>query len=504
MPPLRLAELLASLSLATDLSTGQPLGHGMRTCLISVRIARELGCDDPTVRTVHHVALLRLLGCTADAGETARMAGGDDRGFNRIMAPTVMGTGGEMMRALASAVAPGGHFGTKARLLTAVLTHPGAGPKSLATHCEVASMLARRLGLDDEVVDSLGHAYERWDGKGAPAGLRGDDIPLPIRVSSAAKDVDLALMADLDPNTFLYDRSGKAHDPQVVAAISRIDLGDVEAELSTVVDAEPSPHTVLVDVEAALSVLADFVDLKSGWTRGHSRRVAELAASAAEHAGMATADVERLRLAALVHDLGRLGVENAVWDKPGSLSTDQWEKVRLHPYLSDRILARCAHLADLAPLAASHHERLDGTGYPKQLTGDSLPPLGELLAAADVLAALTEDRPHRSAMSAEDAADVLEAETRAGRLDSHAVGCVVAAASGKAAPAPPATPAGLTEREVEVLVLIARGRTNKQMAEALYISPKTVGRHVENIYSKINVSTRAAAAVFAMEHRLLG
>jgi HD-GYP domain-containing protein (c-di-GMP phosphodiesterase class II) len=503
MPPLRLAELLASLSLATDLSTGQPLGHGMRTCLISVRIARELGCTDSTVRAVHHVALLRFLGCTADADETARMAGGDDRAFNRIMAPVVMGTGGQIMRAMTSAIAPGAPVATKARLLAAAMAHPGAGAQSLATHCEVASMLARRLRLDDDVVDALGHAYERWDGKGEPSGLRGEDVPLAVRISSAAKDVDLAQMTGLEPDTFLRDRSGKSHDPQVVAAISRIDTRGIEAELSSVVDAEPPPQTILVDLEAALSVLADFVDLKSPWTRGHSRRVADLAATAGEHAGMTPTDIERLRLAGLVHDLGRVGVENAVWDKPGSLSTDQWEKVRLHPYLTERILARCPRLADLAPLAASHHERADGSGYPKQLGAPTIPPLGELLAAADVLAALTASRPHRPAISTDDAAKLLESEAHAGRLDRNAVACVLAAAGASNAPAKPPTPAGLTEREVEVLALIAKGHTNRQTADRLYISPKTVGRHIENIYSKIGVSTRAAAAVFAMEHRLL-
>jgi HD-GYP domain-containing protein (c-di-GMP phosphodiesterase class II) len=504
MPPLRLAELLASLSLATDLSTGQPLGHGMRTCLLSVRIARELGCDDSTVRAVHHVALLRFLGCTADAHETARMSGGDEREFNRIMAPTVMGSGAEMMRMMPRAIAPGAPISTKVKLLAAAIAHPGAAAESLATHCEVASMLARRLQLDDEVIDALGHAYERWDGKGYPSRLRREDVPLAIRISSAATDVDLAHMSGLDPQILLRDRSGKAHDPEVVGAINRIDTRDIEAELSNVVDAEPPPQTILVDVETALSVLADFVDLKSPWTRGHSRKVASLAATAAEHAGQPPSEVEHLRLAALVHDIGRVGVENAVWDKPGKLSTDQWEKVRLHPYLTERILARCPRLAHLAPLAGSHHERADGSGYPKQFDSSAIPPLGELLAAADVFAASTESRPHRPAKSTDEARALLESEAQAQRLDRNAVACVLAAADGTDVPPHHEAPAGLTEREVEVLALIAKGHTNKQTAQMLFIAPKTVGRHIENIYAKIGVSTRAAAAVFAMEHRMLG
>lgn len=503
MPPLRLAELLASISLATDLGTGQPLGHGMRTCLLSVQAARELGCDDAAVRAVHHVSLLRFLGCTADAAETARLAGGDERAFNRTMAPVVSGGRGETFRALVGAIGPGEPPGRKARLLGTALADPGAGARSLATHCEVAAMLAHRLDLTAGVTTALQHAYERWDGRGFPAGLRGEDIPLEIRITSAAKDVDLAVSAGLDPLDWLRERSGKAHDPRVVAAFMRLPHHSVDADLSAVIAAEPTPRTSLVDVESALSVLADFVDLKSPWTRGHSRRVADLASEAGRHAGLPPAATQEIRLAGLVHDIGRVGVENGVWDKEGALSTDQWEKVRLHPYLTERILARCPRLAPLAAVAAGHHERLDRTGYPKQLAGEECSLPAQLLAAADVMAALTAPRPHRPALDREAATAVLAAEVKAGRLAARAVSCVVTAAGGNRAGLSAVNPGGLSDREVQVLGMIATGLTNRRVAAELHISPKTVGRHIENVYAKIGVSTRAAAAVYAMEHRLI-
>jgi HD-GYP domain-containing protein (c-di-GMP phosphodiesterase class II) len=253
-------------------------------------------------------------------------------------------------------------------------------------------------------------------------------------------------------------------------------------------------------VEGVLTALADSTDLKSPWLRGHSRRVAWLAEAAGRHTGLDVVACTGLRRAGLVHDVGRVAVENGIWDKPGPLSTSEWERVRLHPYYTERILARCGPLASLVDPASSHHERLDGSGYHRSLSGDALGRGDRILAAADVYAALTADRPHRTALGEDTAAGTLEGEAG---LDPDAVACVLAAAGQRTAPAPGGWPAGLTDREVEVLRLIARGRSNRDVAGRLVISPKTVGRHVENVYGKIGVSSRAAAAVFAMEHGLL-
>lgn len=496
---LRLTELLASLSLATDLGVGQPLGHGLRTSLIAVDIARHMGLDPEIVRSVQQMSLLRFLGCTADAHETARVTGGDEISFNASMAPVLYGSSVRLFGGLIRNLGRGEPMAKRAAVTLAALRE---GDTGLAAHCEVATMLATRLGLHGRVIDALRAAYERWDGKGAPAGLAGGEIPIESRVAVVARDIDVFAAMEVDVTEFLDARRGKGYDPSVVDAVKTMSSTVPEADWEEVLAAEPEPVAYVTDLDQALSVLSEFVDLKSPYTRGHSTRVADLAHDAALDAGLDQSVATDLRRAGLIHDLGRVGVENGVWDKRGPLATDEWEKVRLHPYLTQRILSRCAGLARLSTLASSHHERTDGSGYHTGAVGDLLPLQAKLLAAADVMAALTEPRPHRGAMTLDAATDAIREEVSEGRLDERATECVIAAAGGEATPW--TNPDGLTEREVEVLKLISGGLTNRETADELYISPKTVGRHVENIYAKIGVSTRAGAAVYAMEQRLLG
>jgi HD-GYP domain-containing protein (c-di-GMP phosphodiesterase class II) len=504
---LRLAEVLASASLATDLGTGQPMGHALRTCVLATALAREMGHGPAEVRTAHQFAQLRMLGCTADAAETAAAVGGDDIAYNAAMAPAVGGTTWEIARRHVRAVAPGRPLARRALLAGRGLADVGGAARSLAAHCEVAASLARRCDLDPPVVDALAHAYERWDGRGFPAGQRGDAIPLAVRVVSVARDADLAVAAGADPLAMARARRGRAYDPAVVDALGRAGPGVLAGlegadEWEAALAAEPEPAATVAPggLDALLIALADAADLKSPWTRGHSRSVAALAEAAGRHAGIGEDGARDLRRAGLVHDLGRIGVTNGIWDKPGPLTAAERERVRLHPYFTGRILARCASLAALAEVASAHHERLDGSGYHRALAAEALSREARVLAAADVLAALGADRPHRPALESGAAAAALEAEPG---LDPDAVACVLAAAGARAAPRAAARPAGLTEREVEVLRLIARGRSNREVAGQLVISAKTVGRHVEHIYAKAGVSSRAAAALFAMEHGLL-
>jgi DNA-binding CsgD family transcriptional regulator len=204
-----------------------------------------------------------------------------------------------------------------------------------------------------------------------------------------------------------------------------------------------------------------------------------------------------------VHDLGRVAISTGTWERRGPLSTGEWERVRLHTYFGERVLSRCAGLAPIVAVAARHHERLDGGGYHRGAGAGELPPAARILAAADACQAMGEPRPHRPALASDDVARELDAEVVAGRLDGDAVAAVLQAAGVRAGAAPRAFPAGLTGREVEVLRLVARGMSNKAIAARLGLSPKTVGHHVGHVYAKLGVSTRAAAAVFAVEHRLL-
>jgi len=507
----RFAELTIALSLATDLGTGQPLEHGLRTCWLSAKAAEALGLDEPTRSHVYHVALLRFLGCTSDASDAAVFAGGDDVAFNATFAPMLNAQPGESVRFLIGHLAADLPLRRRIRRVARALGDPGGTLRSLSAHCEAGSRLATRIGMPPAVCDSLAHAYERWDGKGYPHGVAGDDVPTAIRIVTVARDAELwarqagwATVADV-----LARRRGRAYDPAVVDAL----LGDGEAWLAgigddpcaAVLDAEPAPVLTLDDsrIDEALTAVADFADLKSPFFLGHSTGVAVLAGKAATAAGLSDEDAAMLRRAGLVHDIGKVGVASGIWDHPGRLSADQWERVRLHSYLGERVLSRCRLLKPYTAVAARHHERADGSGYHRGLVGDQFGASARILAAADVYHALTEARPHRPAVHAAAAATALLDEVDAGRLGRAEVDAVLTAAGQASRPPHIDRPAGLTEREVDVLRLIARGHTNKQVAATLGISPKTVGRHIEHIYAKAGVTTRAGATLFAMEHALL-
>jgi HD-GYP domain-containing protein (c-di-GMP phosphodiesterase class II) len=271
-----------------------------------------------------------------------------------------------------------------------------------------------------------------------------------------------------------------------------------------VIDAEPA-LTVVLSAErfdAALVAIGSFVDLKSPYFLGHARAVADLAAAAGTQLGLSEAEVRTLRRAGLVHDLGRLGVSNSIWDKRGPLGAGEWERVRIHPYLTERMLHQSPALAPLAAIAVQHRERLDGSGYPRGLSGPAISRPARVVAAADAYQAMREPRPHRPERSADEAAAELRGDVKAGRLDGEAVEAVLGAAGHRVLRRRDG-PAGLTQREVEVLKLLARGLSNKEIAERLVISPKTAGNHIEHIYAKIDASSRAAASLFAMQHGLL-
>jgi HD-GYP domain-containing protein (c-di-GMP phosphodiesterase class II)/DNA-binding CsgD family transcriptional regulator len=381
----------------------------------------------------------------------------------------------------------------------------------IARHSAVARALAERLGLPGAVQEAVGSSYEQWDGKGWPAGVAGDAIPVASRLSQFAEFVEVAhrLGGNGAAVALAERRGGSQFDPGLTAALC-VDPHGILGELdsahtwSAVIDAEPALRVTLRgdDFDRALRAIADFVDLKSPYTLGHARAVADLAAATAVQLGLPEDETSLLRRAALVHDLGRLGVSNAIWDKPGPLGTGEWERVRLHPYLTERMLHQSEALAPLAAIAVQHRERLDGSGYPKGLSGAAIARPARILGAVDAYQSMREPRPHRPPLSAEQAAAELQADARAGKLDAEAVAAVLAAA-GHPVGRRREWPAGLTSREVDVLRLVARGLSSKQIATELVITPKTARNHIEHIYTKIDASSRVAASLFATEHGLL-
>ena len=506
----RLAELVGALSLGIDLGFGQPMEHVLRQCLIALRVAERLGLDEEHRAVVYYTALLVNVGCHADAHEQAKWFG-DDIALKAIKydhEPRSLRMAASSMRFLGSGHPPLHRF----RLgLEFVISGHREVDGMIAHHAAIARALGEQLELPDGVLESLAAAYERWDGRGWPGKLEGEQVPLAARIAQVAEFVEVAnrMGGAAAAKRLARERRGKQFDPAVADVVAKdgdLILSELDA-VSTwdaVIDAEPALAVGLPGerFDRALLAIADFVDLKSPYFLGHARAVAELAGEAGAQLGLPEDEVRLLRRAGLVHDLGRLGVSNAIWDKRGPLGAGEWERLRLQPYLTERMLRQSPALAPLARIAVQHRERLDGSGYPQGLSGTAIAPLARVLGAADAYQAMREPRPHRAPRSADDAAKELRADVRAGRHESDAAEAVLGAA-GHRVTRRREGPAGLTPREVEVLRLLARGLSNKEIAARLSISPKTVGNHAEHIYAKINAQTRAAAGLFAMQHGLL-
>lgn len=509
----RLAELVAAISLATDLGTGQPVEHALRTCHLSMGFASEVDVTVQDLSDTYWVSLLRFLGCTAEASADAALNGGDDVAFYEGIAPSFMGGASEVMGWMLRHLAEGQPPLARGRAVLGALTDPKGAERSIRAHCEVGEMLARRIGLGGTVLRALGFTFERWDGKGLPNGIAGEEIPASCRIAIVARDFEL-LNRVWGPETatrILRERKGKAYEPRVLEAALRHGprlLAETEdgSLWETVLEAEPGPPMTVDEarVDGVLSAFAHFADLKSPFLHGHSTGVAELAERAANISSAPGVDSTLLRRAGLVHDLGRVAVPSGLWNKEGPLSDGQWERVRLHPYSTERILVRCGPLKKLAEVASSHHERMDGSGYHRGNKTRALSAATRLLATADMFRAMTEPRPHRGSLSPTQAADEINRACREGKLDVLCARAVLEAAGETRKPDRSAWPEGLTDREVEVLRLLAAGLPNKQVARRLTVSPKTVGHHVEHIYAKIGVSTRAGATLFAMEQGLVG
>jgi HD-GYP domain-containing protein (c-di-GMP phosphodiesterase class II) len=505
----RLAELVASLSLGIDLGFGQPMEHVLRQCLIALAMADRLGLDDDDRSVVYFTALLVNVGCHADAHEQAKWFG-DDIAMRAAKYDTEMqGVRGatSMMRMLGA-----GHPTLQRFRIGLEFAVSGRRDftNMIAGHAAMAAIFAEQLGLPDAVVDAMGSSYEQWDGKGWPGERRGDEIPVASRVSLLAEYMEVAHRVGGTERAqgLAAERRGAQFDPELADMVITdpapiLDPLDSVHTWDAVIAAEPSLGVSLSDqqFEAALLAVANFIDLKSPYTLGHARAVADLTAAAAPGFGIDDHD-RTLRRAALVHGFGRLGVSNSIWDKRGPLGAGEWERVRLTPYLTGRMLDQSPTLAPLSAIAVQHRERLDGSGYPRGLKGSAISAGGRLLAVADAYQSMTERRPHRDALSPDAAAAELQREASAGRLDRDAVTAVLGAA-GHRVPSRTPGPAGLTAREVEVLRLLAGGLSSKEIATRLVISPKTARNHIEHIYTKIGTSTRVGASLFAVNHGLV-
>jgi HD-GYP domain-containing protein (c-di-GMP phosphodiesterase class II)/predicted DNA-binding protein (UPF0251 family) len=399
---------------------------------------------------------------------------------------------------------------SKARALaTTVVTARRMDAEGIAATCEVARAASQGLGLPESVQVGLSHMFAMWNGKGSPR-TAGEEIPLAARLMQVALTaVMFASHANIDVAVAeVRRRAGTQLDRNLAELLIEhadellADLDELDA-YQAVLDIEPEPVRRVEKNQVAdvARTFGNLVDLKSPWLHGHSAGVGDLAAAAAGMLGLRE-DVGTVRIAGYLHDLGRVGVSSAIWDKAGPLSGIERDQARLHAYHSERILARIPPLTGLATLVGQHHERCDGSGYHRGSTAAQLSMPSRVLACADTYRRWIEDRPYRRALAPARAADRLEADAQTGRLDHDATAAVIEAAGLRRA-VRRSRPADLTERQIEVLRLVSRGLSNAEIADRLVLSRRTVEHHVQDIYLKIGASTRAGAAMFAMQHGLL-
>ncbi len=511
----RLAELVAALSIATDLGMGQPLEFALCGCVLAMRMGEAMGLNDSELRAVYYQALLRYVGCNAETDTLATLYG-DEMALRKDVATLDSGNIQQSLGMVLHFVRLANAGASPLELMWAmtkgVLTVPQATFRTFSGHCEVAQRLAERLGFDAEIIHALGQLYERWDGKGTPNGLQGEAIAPAVLIVSLAQDViTFQRLGGNDAATAMVkERTGGAYAPPIAAHFlqhAATLLAGLEQEQSweTVLAIEPGKPLYLTEAQLdnGCEVLADFADIKSPYTGGHSRHVALLVEASAKQAGLTEHDIKMVRRAALLHDLGKIGISTAIWTKAGALSQREWEQVRMHTYYTERVLARPKGLAQLGQIAGLHHERLDGSGYHRGTKAAGLSPAARLLAAANRYQSLIEERSHRPAQLPDEAVRQLQLDARNGKLDADAVKAVLAAAGHKIGRSQGEMSGGLSAREVEVLRLITRGNSIKQMAKLLTISEKTVDNHIQHIYAKIGVTTRAGATLYAIEQDLL-
>ncbi len=508
----RRAEFMMVLAYASDLATGQSRNFALRACVLAMRLARAAGLSENEHRNVYHQALLRYIGCNADSHLLADFFG-DEYELRRDVALN-LGDPAErpaiMKRALSRVHA--GAPDPAAVVEREFANAPQVTRAILAGHCEVAQRIGKRLGLSDEIRVNLGQLYERWDGKGMPHGINGDDVKLAVRLVTLAQDAVIhAECSGIDGMIKVITRRRDGPYEAELADVllnnpnALMDGLDDETDRRSILSMEPQPHAGMdeADREEAYLAIADMIDMRMPHTMGHCRAVGALAEAATRHMKLPAADIRHVRWAAYVHDLGELAVPVATWLKPKPFAEREIDEMRLHPYHGERALAALdGDGNDVASLVLRHHERLNGTGYHRKVTGSDLSPAARVLAAAEAYQSAREARPHRPRLSDTAAAAKLRDAVRSGALCADATAAVLASAGQASHRDKSSRLSGLSAREIEVLRHILAGDTAKSAAEKLGIAPKTAANHIQNLYSKIGVSTRAGAALFAVENGL--
>ncbi len=492
---IRLADLLVATAAATDLGMGQPIGSAFKACWLALRFAQTLKLGLLEQNNIFYLALLHFLGCTTSASSFAAFMGNDRSAMQSLIVHHMGIVPDDFNQQLPQHLP---------------LVDPETALEMNRSSCDVAARLAASCGLSAKLQTGLWQLFEHWDGTGLPSGLRGEAILIGVQVVQIARDfISLShFLGTQATRTVLQKRAGQSFNPALVEAFDAVIVG-LMAELEglpsvreAILKLEPAPQIMVNEggVDKVLEALSDFTALKSTWLRGHARAVASLAGRVAQTLG---ADASLVRRVALVQDVGHVALSAALLNKTARLSESEREQLYLHPYHTERVLKNAVYLEPLVYLAAAHHERLNGTGYYKGLPAAMLNLSARILAVSDVSQAMSQDRPHRAKRSPLEIKSALLEGCKDGLFDTQVVETTLGIIQDGIKPTRIQAPGGLSPREVEVLRLLARGESNRLIAERLGITYKTVGHHVQHIYEKLNLNTRAAATLYAMQNHLL-
>lgn len=501
----RIAEMMGALSLAADLGAGQAPETALGATVVAVRMGRVLGMSDDQLADTYYACVTRFLGCSSTATEGAALAMGHDDKLNYALSMCDWSDPDAVESSLEQHLPHDRPPAERSASIRAIRELVPRIPEIAAAHCEQAKILAARLPLPAGVVGLLTHIYSRWDGK--YPGARGEEIPLPARVIAVAVAAELFRRAGGIPSVveMVRQRADGQFDPALCELMARdaavlFDGFGHGTHWDMFLQSEPGGPRMLGKAQFAsvARTFADYADHKCAWLLGHSRQVASLSLRAAEVLHIPEAERNTLYIAALMHDVGRAAVPNGIWDKPDTLTPMELRQAQSHSYQTEMVLSQSAALRSVLEIASVAHERCDGSGYHRRGRLDD--PRGGILAAADMYDALTHDRPWRQAYTAEVAAQMLLDAVTVGQLPREAVRAVLEAAGHGKRTSTKAYPAGLSQREAEVLKLIARGLSTKAMAAQLGISPKTADHHVQAVYEKTGARGRAAAALYALAH----